>query len=143
MSGNFKEALAVWKGDMVFDATPESGFTIRMDGDSKQGVGPMEMILMGLMGCMGADVASILQKKRQMVTALEIRAHGDRAPEHPRKYIHIELVFVVTGRNIEPDAVRRAIELSEEKYCSVSATLRGTAQIITRFEIRESELVMA
>ncbi len=135
----FKEATAVWKEDTVFDITPDSGFTVRTDGSTKAGVSPMEMILMGLAGCMGADVIDILRKKRQPVTRLEIKIHGDRTEEHPKRYTRIALTFVVSGAGLDPEAVRRAIELSETTYCSVSATLRGGAQIETQFDLQDTQ----
>jgi putative redox protein len=103
----------------------------------------MELILCGLAGCIGADVIDILRKKRQDVTALEIRVRGERSESHPRVYTHLELVFLVTGRKVDPEAVRRSIDLSEQKYCSVSAMLRATAQMICRYEIREAEPLQA
>lgn len=139
-----KEALAVWKSGTEFEATATvSGFSVRTDGGGKKAISPMELLLVSLAGCTGADVISILEKKRQNVTAFEVRVHGDRADEYPRKYTNIEVIYVVTGREIDPGAVRRAIELSETKYCSVSATLGGAPKITTRFEIREAEPIAA
>lgn len=138
-----KEAIAVWKGGLAFEARANSGFPVVMDGNSKAGVSPMEMLVMGLAGCTGGDVIEILRKKHQDVTALEVRVTGRRADEHPRKYTEIEVVYLVTGRGLDAEAVRRAIELSETKYCSVSATLKAAAQITTRYEIREAEPVAA
>ena len=139
----YKEAVAVWKEGEVFDGTPNSGFTVRMDGAAKAGPSPMELVLLGLAGCAGADVIDILRKKRQDVTSLEVRVHGDRSGEHPRKYTHVEVDFVVTGHGVDPEAVRRAIELSETKYCSVSATLRDEVSVNTRFEVHEAEAAVA
>lgn len=134
-----KEATALWRGGLMFEAKSNSGFPVVMDGDSKAGVSPMEMLVMGLAGCTGADVIDILRKKRQDVTALEIRVTGQRADEHPRRYTAIEVIYTVTGHGVDPEAVRRSIELSETKYCSVSATLREAAPITSRYEIREAE----
>jgi len=136
-----KDGVVVWRENEIFDGTPTSGFTVRMDGAGKAGPSPMELVLLGLAGCTGADVIDILRKKRQEVTSLEVRVHGERAAEHPRKYTHVEVNFVVTGRGVDPQAVRRSIELSETKYCSVSATLRDSAQITTRFEVHEAQAV--
>jgi putative redox protein len=138
---NFKETVAVWKGGLEFEATGRSGFPVRLDGDGASAADPMELILMGLAGCTGGDVVTILQKKRQQVAALEVRVHGKRAHQHPRCYREIELTFVVTGHRLDPEAVRRAIELSETKYCSVSASLK--AFLTTRYEIRETEIIPA
>ena len=139
-----KEALAVWQSGTEFEATAAvSGYSVRTDGGGKKAISPMELLLVALAGCTGADVISILEKKRQNVTAFEVRVHGDRADEYPRKYTNIEVIYVVTGRGIDPGAVRRAIELSETKYCSVSATMGEGAKITTRFEIREAEPIAA
>jgi putative redox protein len=129
----------VWQGGLQFEARANSNIPVRMDGDAKTGVSPMEMVLMGLAGCTGGDVIDILRKKRQNVSRFEVRVTGKRAGEHPRKYTDIEVVYLITGHNVDPAAVERAIELSEDKYCSVSATLKGVAAITSRYEIRETE----
>jgi putative redox protein len=134
-----KDAVAAWQGGTAFRVTAGSGHTTLTDGTSQTAQSPMELILSGLVGCIGADVIDILRKKRQDVTALEIRVHGERSETHPRVYTGLELVFLVTGRHVDSEAVRRAIDLSEQKYCSVSAMLRATAQMNCRFEIREAE----
>jgi putative redox protein len=136
-----KDVSAAWTGDLQFDVTAGSGFTVRVDGHAKTGFSPMEMVLVGLAGCTGGDVIEILRKKRQAVAGLEVRVHGDRAEDDPRKFTDVQVTYRVAGRGIDPEAVRRAIELSEAKYCSVSATLRGVARITSRFEIREPESV--
>ncbi|MBN1314884.1 MAG: OsmC family protein [Anaerolineales bacterium] len=102
-----------------------------------KGPSPMQLLLQALAGCTAMDVISILQKKRQDVTALKVNVVGDRVDEHPRYYHDIELEFVVRGRNIDPAAVERAIELSETKYCSATANLSGKSKIATRFRIDE------
>jgi putative redox protein len=130
---------AVWTKGLQFRATGKTGDEVLMDGDGRAGLGPMEMLLAGLAGCTGSDVIDILRKKREAVTGVEIRVHGRRAAEHPTKFTDIQVTYVVTGRQVDPEAVRRSIELSETKYCGAAATLRGVAHITTRFEIREAE----
>jgi putative redox protein len=98
---------------------------------------PMEMVLVGMGGCTAMDVVPILQKKRQEVHGLEIRLHGERANEHPHVFTEITLEYIVTGHNVDPVAVARAIELSETKYCSVSAMLQKTANITTKYTVIE------
>jgi putative redox protein len=137
MSRFTKDAVAVWQGGTAFQVTAGSGHRVLADGASQTAQSPMELILAGLVGCIGADVIDILRKKRQDVTALEIRVHAERSETHPRVYTNLELVFLVTGRKVDPEAVRRSIDLSEQKYCSVSAMLRATAQMVCRYEIRE------
>ena len=143
MSVYAKEAVAVWQSGTAFEITAGSGNSIITDGDAKAGQSPMELVLTALIGCTGADVIDILRKKRQAVTRLEIRVFGDRPETHPRVYNDIQINFIVTGHNIDPEAVRRAIELSEDKYCSVSAMLRQTAKFKIDFEIHESEALGA
>ncbi len=94
----------------------------------------MELLLLALGGCTGMDVISILRKKRQDISGLEIRVRGIRAPEHPRRYEEIEVEFVVRGRNVSEAAVARSIELSHGKYCGVTATLDAPVRTSYRIE---------
>jgi putative redox protein len=139
MSGLAKDEVAVWKSGTAFEITADSGRSTLTDGDAQLAMSPMELLLAALVGCTGADVIEILRKKRQAVSRLEIRVHGERSEKHPRVYTAIDLQFIVTGQAIDSEAVRRAIELSEVKYCSVSAMLRSTAKFKIGFEIRENE----
>jgi putative redox protein len=143
MAGSERDVLAVWRGGTAFELRSGSGHTALTDGDSQQGMSPMEMLLGALVGCAAADVTSILQKKRQAVTGLEARVHGLRCEAHPRVYTDITVTFVVTGRQVDPAAVQRALELTETKYCSVSAMLAERARLVFEFEIRESETAPA
>jgi putative redox protein len=99
----------------------------------------MELLLVALAGCTGMDVIAILRKKRQQVTGYEVLVRGVRAQEHPRVYTHITVEHLVTGHNVDPAALARAIELSEAKYCGVSKTLDKTARIETAYRIIEAE----
>ncbi|MFY9610288.1 MAG: OsmC family protein [Blastocatellia bacterium] len=98
---------------------------------------PMELLLMSLGGCTGADVIGILEKKRQRVSGYEIEVRGVRREEHPKIYTEIEVVHRLRGRALDPKAVAHAIELSESKYCSVSAMLGASAAITMRYEIED------
>jgi putative redox protein len=137
------EAVAVWKSGTIFDITAGSGATVVSDGDAKVGMSPMEMVLGALVGCTGADVIEILRKKHQDISRLEIRVFGDRSEKHPRVYTEIKLNFIVTGHGVDPEAVRRAIELSEVKYCSISAMLQESATFEIKFEVHEAETLSA
>jgi putative redox protein len=95
--------------------------------------------MVGLAGCTAMDVIDILRKKRQDVTDFQVQARGEQAEDYPHGYVRIEVKYVVTGHNIDPEAVRRAIELSETKYCSVAASLRPGAPITTSFEVYQAE----
>ncbi len=138
-SKNQERAKAVWRGGLAFEGITEAGQTVPMDSPAApggpSGPSPMELLLISLAGCTAMDVVSILRKKRQDVTGLEINIVGDRVDEHPKRYTDIELEFVIRGRDVDPGAVARAIELSEDKYCSISAGLRPKATIVSRFRI--------
>ena len=127
------EAKATWKDKHRFDGVASSGHVIPVDGDKTAGNSPMELVLIGLCGCTGYDVVSILQKKREPFTSLEVRAEAERAAEPPSVYTEIKLIYRVGGK-VSRKAVEDAVRLSEEKYCSVSAMLAKTAKIITEIE---------
>jgi len=103
----------------------------------------MELLLIALGSCTGVDVISILKKKRQKVTDYRIEVSGERREEFPRSYTQLNVKHIVRGRGLSEAAVARAIELSDQKYCSVAATLRGSAEIVTSYEIVEEDLVDA
>jgi putative redox protein len=126
------EAKATWVENHRFNAVATSGHPIIVDGDKQAGNSPMELVLIGLCGCTGYDVANILGKKREPFTSLEVRALAERAPNPPSVYTEIRLIYRVGGK-VSRKAVEDAVKLSEEKYCSVSAMLKKTAKI--SFEI--------
>ena len=99
---------------------------------------PVQLLLIGLCGCTGMDVISILQKKRQSFSDLRVQATAERAEEHPKIYTKIHLEFVVTGKDVDPQAVERSIELSQTKYCPASAMLSEAAEITTSYRIEEA-----
>jgi len=128
---------------MELKGEASSGHNVTMDTDEayggrNAGFRPMELILVGLGGCTGMDVLSILRKKRQNLTGLEIRVKGERAESHPKVYRVIEVEYIVKGKGISEEAVKRAIQLSEEKYCSVEAMLRPQVRITSSYRIIES-----
>lgn len=134
-----KVARLRYAGEDQFVGESPSGHAIitSFAHDHSTAATPMELLLISLGGCTGADVSSILQKKRQRVTAYEIEVRGTRREEHPRIYTSIEVIHKVKGYNIDEKSVARAIELSETKYCSVSAMLSASAKITTRYEIQQ------
>jgi putative redox protein len=127
------EANARWINDQRFEGVASSGHAIVMDGDKKNGNSPMELVLVGLCGCTGYDVVSILRKKREPFTSIEVHAVAERAAAPPTVYTEIQLVYRVGG-NVSHKAVEDAVRLSEEKYCSVAAMLKQTAKITYRIE---------
>lgn len=134
------DAKVVWKGRMSFDGSADSGFTLPLGtrqevGGDNDGFKPMELLLVGLAGCTAMDVISILAKKRQDVTDFSVSVQGEQAEEHPRVFTRIHIEYVVTGRNLDPVAVERAIELSETKYCPAQAMLSKSAEIARSINI--------
>lgn len=100
-----------------------------------KGVKPSDMLVMALVSCSGYDVVTILRRQRQELTDLHITADAHQASEPPYQFTDIHLHYVVTGRDLDPAKVERAIKLSEEKYCSVAATIRGVTKITNSFEV--------
>ena len=137
------DARATWKQDMAFEGwAGGSGFTLPLDatkdvGGSDDGFRPVELLLVGLAGCTAMDVISILKKKKQDITAFDVRAHADRTPEHPKVFTHIVIEYIVSGHGIERAAVERAVELSATKYCPAHAMLGHVVPIETVITIIE------
>ena len=129
-------ATVSWIGEEKFLATSPSGHALAVDSDraSNKAPGPMELVLMALGACTATDVVSILKKKRQKLESLEVVCSGERAAEPPSVWVKLEILYRLRGQ-LDEAAVRRAIELSEQKYCSVSAMLQKTAKLTWRHEI--------
>ena len=127
---------------MRFDVKTGSGHHVILDaaehnGGQDSGPQPMEMLLVALASCAGMDIITILRKKRQEITGYELRVHGMRAEKHPKVFMDITVEHFFTGHNIRPEAVERAIELSEDRFCGASAMLGKTATINHTFHIIE------
>jgi len=139
MADNDNKATLHFAGNEFFVGITPSGHAQAIETDSQRGsaASPLELLLLALGGCTGVDVISILKKKRQQVTDYRIEVHGDRREEFPRAYTKLYVKHIVTGRSVSEQAVARAIELSDQKYCSVAATVRGAAEIVTSYEIIE------
>ncbi len=137
------QASVKWEHGLTFTGTAPSGFQVplggnRAEGGDEDGFRPMELMLVGVAGCTGMDVISILEKKRQAVTGFEVNVRGERATEHPKVFTDIEIEYVVYGHNVDPVAVARSIELSTTKYCSAINTLIKAVPIRHTFRIVES-----
>jgi putative redox protein len=122
------EVILNWKNKMAFQGVADSGFQQNMDTDESVGgensaSRPMEFIAMGLAGCTGMDVISILRKKKQDVLNFQVKVHAEKADEHPKVFTSAVIEYIVTGENISEEAVLRAIQLSAEKYCPAQAML--------------------
>ncbi|HQA03450.1 MAG TPA: OsmC family protein [Thermodesulfovibrio thiophilus] len=134
------KAKIKWTGGLQFIGQSGTGHAIVMDGSpdyggEDTGMRPMELLLVGLGGCSGMDIASILSKKKQDVRGIEINVQGKQAEDYPKRFIEIEIEFTVKGKNLSEEAVKKAVELSMEKYCSVKATLEHSAKIIHSYKI--------
>ncbi len=125
---------------MTFRATSGTGHQVAMDaapesGGADVGPRPIEMLLLGLGGCTGMDVISMLRKMLQDVTSYQVRLNGKRATEHPRMFTAISVEHVVRGRGLNADSVKRAVWLSATRYCSVDAMLRRSAHLDETYRI--------
>jgi putative redox protein len=131
------EAKLNWIDGERFVVNASSGHAMVVDADRQRNTasGPMELVLMGLCACTATDVVSILRKKREPFTALEVRAEAERATEPPTVYTQIKLIYTISGQ-VSRKAAEDAVRLSESKYCSVSAMLKSTAKITTEVVIR-------
>ena len=127
-----------WVEGKQFVGTDSTSHSLVMSS-SQEGTGlkPSDLLLLGLGGCIGVDVIMILEKKRQKVTDLEITITGEQEPEPPWTFRRIEIEYLLRGKGLKEEAVRRAIQLSEEKYCSIGATISGVAEMASSFQIRE------
>jgi putative redox protein len=127
---------AKWTGGVQFLAADEKGHVLVSDSEG-QGFKPSEMLLVALVGCAGVDLVSILAKKRQKFTAIEVKATKFNAPEPPWPILKIEVVWTVRGRDLKQKAVEEAVHLAEDKYCQVKASL--ASQVVTTVLIVNEE----
>jgi putative redox protein len=134
---------AKWNGNRRFVAWDEAGHGVVMDASAEHkgdgsGARPLELLLYSLAGCTGIDIVSILEKQRQDVTDFELVVSAEQREERPRRYERVHIEYVVTGRELKSSAVERAISLSEEKYCSVSAMFDPAIEVTSAYRIVEA-----
>jgi putative redox protein len=135
-----KTVSLTWLRDQTFSVASGSHSMILdnpVDGNERRGPSPMDMALAALAGCTVIDIVSILGKQRQDLRELRIHVKGERADDHPRRYTRVVVTYELHGKNLNPRSVERAVMLSDEKYCSVSATFREVTEVESRFEIVE------
>lgn len=137
------KARVKWLEEVTFVGESDSGHAIVMDGPIEfggrnLGVRPMEMLLLGMGGCTSFDVINILKKTRQHVIDCEVQLEAERAEKGPKVFTKIHVHFIVTGKDLSEKHVKRAVELSADKYCSASIMLGKTAEISHDYEIREA-----
>jgi len=135
-------AKVSWKGGgLTFAGTADTGIEVSLAStldEGKSGFTPMELMGISLAGCTAMDVLSILEKKRQAVTGFEVRVHTRRADDFPRVWTWVQIEYLVTGSGIDPKAVERAIQLSEETYCSVQNMINKAVDIESTYKIIEA-----
>jgi len=134
-------AKVIWKNRMSFEGTSDSGFNVPLGtvpavGGDNDGFRPLELMAIGLAGCTAMDVISILKKKRQDVTGFEVQVHADRAEQHPKVFTNIIIEYIISGNDISEDAVKRAVQLSEETYCSAQAMMKKVAPMELKITIK-------
>ena len=137
-------ATVNWQKDMTFIGKSASGFPVQMDADASyggtdSGVRPMEMIALGLAGCIAMDVISILRKKRQDVTRFEVKVDAPRSPEYPKVFTGAVITYIISGKDIDETAVLRSIELTATKYCPAQIMLEQAFPMDLHYEIYEDE----
>lgn len=142
MSLDKKKIVLNWKGNFRFEAKTEKGLTVNFDAPSKYGgedtaPTPMETVLACLAGCTSFDVVNILKKKRQTITDYSVVAEAERSEDPPEVFTKIHIKYLIKGKNINTQAVERAIQLSYDKYCSIGAMLKKTAEITTSYELTQ------
>lgn len=136
---NTKSAKIAWTGEELnFSGTLDSGYPVTMKSTADtEGASPMALLLNSVAGCTAMDVLSIVQKKRQQVDRMEVEIVGLRADSHPMVFTEVDITFILYG-DVDPEAVERAIELSQTKYCSASIIFkRAGVEIRTRYEVRK------
>ncbi len=145
MAGNkTMTAQVTWDSGMRFIGEADSGHAIVLDGDTSvggkdTGIRSMELLLVGLIGCTAMDVVYILRRKRQKLTEFKVSAKGTRADEHPQVFKEVHIEYEFSGEGLSEKAVKQAIELSQNKYCSASAMFRETADVTYSYKINGSD----
>jgi len=141
-----KKMVLEWKGDYKLEAQNEKGISVKYDatiehGGEETALSPMETVLASLAACSIYDVLIILKKKRQKISNFNVEATAERRKDPlPKIFTKIHLKYILKGQKIDPEAVKRAIQLSEEKYCSVGAMLKNTVEITYYYEIADEQM---
>ncbi|MFN7161509.1 MAG: OsmC family protein [Fimbriimonadales bacterium] len=133
----------VWKGNMLFEGACDiTGHRVLFDTHPQSGgndvaATPMEHLLLAVAACTAMDVVAILRKMRQELTSYRIEIHAERNREHPRRFTEVRITHYLRGNDLDPQAVEKAVRLSDERYCSASATLRMPTEVRSEFVIEE------
>jgi putative redox protein len=136
MTEEWTEITAAWKSEMAFVSQDTSGATLQMGSmQGKPGFSPMRLLLIAVAGCTGEDIVSILRKKRLELNDMQVRVRGKRASEYPMIWTDIHITYLIWGQNLQPKDIEQAIQLSEDKYCSVRLMLDKAATITSEYHI--------
>ncbi len=141
------EASVTWNGGMSFTGVADSGFAVELDtdpsvGGNDNGVRPLELMALSLIGCTAMDVISIMRIKRENVTRFEVKTHIERSPNHPKVFTSAVIEYIFYGHGIKSESAARAIELSEQVYCPAQAMLKQIMPIELKYTILEEEAAM-
>ena len=138
------DAKVIWQNRLSFTGSADTGFQLPLGttpevGGDNDGFQPMELLAIGLAGCTAMDVISILQKKRQAVSAFEVQVHAGRATEHPKVFTQASIEYILSGHDIDEAAVLRSIELSNTRYCPAQAMFNKVFPIELIYSIYEDQ----
>jgi putative redox protein len=138
------DAKVTWNQGMTFTGSANTGFNVPLGADpavggANDGFRPLELMAVSLAGCTAMDVVSILQKKKQVVTAFDVQVHAEQKNDHPHVFTTAKILYLITGHNVDEAAVIRAIELSATKYCPAQAMLAKVFPIELEYEIYEDQ----
>ena len=133
-----------WNGGFKFTSNDAHGHSVIVDapmkdGDTFDGFKPGELLLTSLAGCSGIDIVNILLRQRQKVTGFEVKVTGKQQPDPPWTWDEIELEYIIKGKGLNEGRVERAVRLSEDKYCSIAATIEGRSKVTSTFRIVEDD----
>lgn len=129
------KTITTWKGGLEFESMQDQAGPLVMDGNLKKGLSPKALLLAGLAGCAAVDVVEILQKMRVHFTSLQVTSEADQTDQHPRVFKDIALTFIVNAESTELDKIKKAVDLSMEKYCGVAAMLRKNSAIYANVQL--------
>lgn len=131
------KATLTWERELIFTGRTQQGYEIEFDAHVQWGCKPTDALLLSLAGCMGIDVLTFLQKMRAMIENFKIDIFGERNPAPPQYFKSIEIILYITGSNLEPRNVERAVSLSQKKYCSVYNSLRSDLEVKVKYVLEE------
>ena len=139
MTEEWVEITSAWKNEMAFVGQDTNGATLQMGTlEGKHGFSPMHLLLIAVAGCTGMDIVSILRKKHLALSDMQIRERGKRASDYPMIWTDIHITYLVWGETIRPKDLEQAIQLSEDKYCSVGLMLGKSAKITSEYQILQT-----